>query len=304
LASIYVFWRLTKEALPGSATAAFSFGLLFFLLPSAIVRNITVSNEPLLLLLALIFMMLLLRAYRTPGDAGFAPLLGSGLVLGLALLTSLLSVYLVVVFGAVLALRAWTDRRRRALFRIVACGVAPVVLLVPWIGFNEAHYSAFTANSIAEDMQRPTVNPHNHHYTIGEAPRLTTDIRFSFFMAEEWGDYYSVWSVTELRDALLTIFFLLPLLILAFNWGSIPGETLLFFALPMALNLAELVGATLIADWPVTAGRYLHSSAPLWMLFSFIAFQQVVGRAGVRALAVAGTVGALAVWAQIVPRYY
>ena len=29
-------------------------------------------------------------------------------------------------------------------------------------------------------------------------------------MAEEWGGYYRVWSVTELRDALITMFFLLP----------------------------------------------------------------------------------------------
>jgi 4-amino-4-deoxy-L-arabinose transferase-like glycosyltransferase len=249
---------------------------------------------------------LLLKAYRTPGEAGFRWVLAAGAALGLALLTSLLLAYLAILYLVVLVRRVWPIRGGRTVVRALLAAIVPLMLLSPWLAFNEAEYGSLTANGIAQQMQEPTVNPNHHHYTVGELPHITSEFRVSGVMAEEWGHYNAeIWSLNEVRDFLVAAFFLLPLLIALASWRSVSTEQALLLGAPVVVSVAFLDSATLAANWPVTSGRYLHSAGPVWMIFAFIVYGGALkSRAVITALTLAGTLGVLWFWFQIAPRYF
>jgi 4-amino-4-deoxy-L-arabinose transferase-like glycosyltransferase len=304
LLSVYALWRLVALAFSTWRLAAFSFGLVFFLVPAVVVRSITVSYQPLALLLALAFLTLLLKAWRTPGRQGLPWMIAAGVVLGLAMLTSLLLGYLAVLYLVALARRLWAERTGRMLVSVLACAALPLVILSPWLAFNEHQYGRITPNEIAQKMQEPLINPTHRDYTLGDVPSISRQFRGSYFLPDEWGRYYGeVRGLPEVRDALVAAFLFVPLVILVAARRSFSQEHLLFLGLPLLLNLAYVEGATVWSNWPVTSGRYLHLAGPTWMLFAFVAFAAVRRRALVTAMALFGTLGAVVLWVEILPRY-
>jgi len=306
LGAVYVLWRLARLAFGTNSLPAFAFGLAFFVLPSVIVRSITVSYEPMAILLVLAFLTLLLKADRTDGREGGRWLLAAAAVLGLALLTTLLVAYVLPLFALVLLRKLWRDRTPASLLRLAACAAVPVLLLSPWLAYNEVHYKALTANGIARDVQQPLINPHNHDYTLAEVPHLTADATRSFLLPDEWGHYYGeVRSLPYVRDVLVVLFLVVPLLLSLLRPRLLVGEPGIFFGLPLALNAVFVEASTVVTNWPLTPGRYIQTSGPAWMLFAYASFGTALRSAtALTLLALAGTVGALVLWAEVAPRYF
>lgn len=291
LGSALVLWLLAGRAVPEHRQLGFAFGLAVLLWPGVLVRAVTVSNAGLELLLALTFLYLLWRA-DTEDDGRF--LLAAGAVLGLGLLTKLTLVYLVALLVLVATRHVWRKRRGRSLAAAVATLALPLVLMAPWIAFNEHYFGSPTANRQARDEQIAGSYPHGYSYGLGQlkrdVPRLVEGVE-----PEEWrtlpADHPALGTAF---DFLRAAFFGAPVLALlaAPRWLRSREAGLLFF--PWVLVLVLLVLASLVANWSIILPRYTYSALPALGLFGGLAWQRISSNQRVPLLVLGGSLACLA----------
>jgi hypothetical protein len=305
LAAIAATWWLAIAVFPDRPLMPFAFALSFFLFPGVIVRFVTISYQPLATLLAIVFFVVAVKADQAPRGEGSRWLLLAAGLLALALLSSLLVVPLAIVFGVVVARRLWRDRDRETPLVVVACALVGVLLLGPWLAFNEAHYGSLTPFSTARRLQQPLINPDNHNFGIGEAPHIARVYVRESFLPNEWVvfvvDDHQLDRVIWLMFDLLVV---LPVLLVVIRPRTMARDSPWFLALPLAASVVFLVATTIIANWP-TFARYLYGAGPAWLLFVYVVVRNVLPyRAVPMTVLVLATAGAGYLWLEAGLRYF
>jgi len=229
-------------------------GLVVLMLPGVIVRMTTVSYLPLAVVLAIACVTDLWLALRHG-----APwrLLTSGALLGLAVLTNVFLVDLVPVFVVVALVMLWRSRTRQMLVFAVVGGAIALVLVAPWLAFNEAHYHALTASSLAKSEQLAIVNPTHMYYSARQLPAETVESYFHPGLPAEWGGALGSSPVAGYLLSLVEVFLVpLPLLLfVAAGWRRLAGSQLWLLALPWLANV--------LVAWYITVGFQFETGALL-----------------------------------------
>jgi 4-amino-4-deoxy-L-arabinose transferase-like glycosyltransferase len=305
LAAIAATWWLAIVVFPNRPLMPFAFALVFFLLPGVIVRFVTISYQPLATLLSIVFFVLAFKADRAPRGQAGRWLLASTVALALALLTTLVVVPLAVVFAVVAVRRLWRDRNRGTPLVLVACALVGLVLLGPWLAFNEAHYDSLTPFATARRLQQPLINPDEHNFKLGEAPGIARVYIRESSLPNEWVvfvvDDHVLDRVTWWMFILLFVF---PIVLVVVRPRTLGRDSAWFLALPLVVSLVFLVGTTINANWP-TFARYLYGAGPPWMLFLFVAVRNVLPpRAAPMTVLLLATAGAGYLWVDAGLRYF
>ena len=117
--------------------------------------------------LAILFATELWSAWERHSGARY--LVAGGLA-GLCVLTQLELVVLVPGLLLVLGAEALSRPRTSTWGLLVACAALPLVVVSPWLAFNEVHFHAVTAGALAIREQSSVVNPHHLHYALSALP--------------------------------------------------------------------------------------------------------------------------------------
>jgi hypothetical protein len=256
-AAIALSALFVRRAWPGERSWLILAGvLLVYLWPDMIVRGVTVANTALELPLAQLALYAGWRAWHSPGGRW---LVASGALLGLCLLTKLTLVYLVPLFAVLVLARL---RARRDLRAVVVASLLPLVLLAPWIAFNEIHYGALTADARARAMQEPYLNPQHVALTAADLPdrfvRLATILPQEFSPASGSGG-----TLRGAFDLLFKIALIAAILLVAYAAArdrEMRGR--LWLLAPLIAALLMLTATLLLAGWDIFITRYLDAALP------------------------------------------
>lgn len=299
LAALVALAALAREVSRGRGSLlAFSLGLTVLMWPGVLVRAITVSNASLELPLVLWFLYAASRSWRTRSARW---LLVTSIIFGLCLLTKLTLVYL----GPVLLILAIRRRSgagaRRALAEGVAVLLIPLILLAPWIAFNERHFHAPTANAVARTVQKPQLNKHNHHYSAADLPSLNAGL-LDPLLPEEWSAQAGGPAVTALAG-LFDLVLLGGLVIAAARARRERPDRppFVLLGLPLVLCVVMMNLTTLFADWSIFQARYLFSVLPALAILSALVIGRRRALLGVSALLSVSMVG---LWTSLAVVYY
>jgi 4-amino-4-deoxy-L-arabinose transferase-like glycosyltransferase len=184
-ASIALFARLSRHVLKERWLLGLAGGLLIFLMPGVIVRMVTISNLNLALPLAILTVTELWITWERRSSRR---LLLCGLLVGCSILTDLFLIELVPVFvlAAVAVLRR--TRAVRDWISALSALIIAVLVLLPWVLFNENKYHSLVASALAKQEQLTTVNPRHLHDAIGQVPSQTVQTLFQPLLPEEWSN--------------------------------------------------------------------------------------------------------------------
>ena len=275
----------------------FAFALTVYLWPGVLVGGATVSNAALELPLMIATVWALWRAHTARSGRA---LLAAGALIGLCLLTQVTLVFIVPLLVAVAARLLWRDRSRRMLATAAAALVLPLALLTPWLIFNEIHYHALTANSLAQRVQH-SITPKHVNFgfvTSGDVKMVDALLpedwwfegRGSVGTAIEWLVIVELIGMAAAGAALaLRRRRAVPWLLLA----------------PAPLWFLTMDIATIVARWNLLHPRYGYSALPLLALFG--AGTLVVERRGEGAvLAASAATSALLIglWVWLAATFY
>jgi 4-amino-4-deoxy-L-arabinose transferase-like glycosyltransferase len=300
LGAVAVFLLLAREVLGRGdlALAATALALTVFLWPAMVVRGVTISNEPLELLVGVALVYALWRADR---ERSAAWLIAAGALVGLGLLTRLTLAYLVPAAVGVAIAGAVRGTRRFPWWALATAAAVPVALLVPWALFNLDHYHALTPTGAARHQQEAVVNPTGRRLGLSD---LKTDASalLNGVLPDEWWVVFlsSAWRVA--RDVLVPAFLVVPVALGA--WAPLrPGErgrAWWLLAAPLLIGLLAMLASFAFANWNLFAPRYLHPELPGFALFGALALARLVPRVRVVAgAALAITLALLALWAHL-----
>ncbi|MBV8984303.1 MAG: hypothetical protein JO248_07670 [Acidimicrobiia bacterium] len=306
LLTIFVFWHLVLTVFPARPLLPFAFGMTFFLIPGVVVRSVTISYQPLGTLLAVVGLLVLVKAYRAPKGGADGWLLASAAAVALAVMTHVLLAYLAGVFVVVGLRRLWVERdRRRTLLFLVSCASIAIALVGPWLAFNRTHYGSLTGNFVARDIQQPLINPTHQEYTLGDVPHITSEYMKDYYLPNEWINLTVVNPAVKPTGWLLSaVLFAVPLVLFLIRPGATELDIVLVLGLPFVLSYALAVGASTNADWP-SAGRYLYGAGAPWMLFAYAAVSNFVRSRWLAIGILAVAIGGVAyLWAEGLVRYF
>jgi 4-amino-4-deoxy-L-arabinose transferase-like glycosyltransferase len=294
--AILALWRLARLVFGERWPLAFAAGLTMFLWPGFVARGVTISNSALALPLGLFFLHELWVTDRDR-DTG-RHLFAAAALLGLALLTKLTLVFLVVPFGLVIARLAWRGRDRRTLIRLGLALVLPLVLLSPWLAFNLDQYGSLTSNDIGVDLQREA-RSFNPDYGIRDIPEFTGSLLDSF-LPEEWkqvscedggagdaafeGD--QACSFADYRNDLTSaaaivlkvLFYGLPTLALLLMPRLLASRAAMLLVLPVVVSVAIIQITLVVEDWSLFYPRHYYPVLPAFALFAVIAWRGLFKR--------------------------
>jgi dolichyl-phosphate-mannose-protein mannosyltransferase len=300
LAGAALFGLLCRSVFPEDPWSPFAFGLVVFASPGTVVRGVMVSNATLEIPLTMLLLIFLWRAYRREG---VRDLLIAGVVLGLCLLTKETLIYLWVIFALVVAAKLWRERTWKTALICVWTLLLPLVMLLPWLAFNVAHFGAATANQVGKEMVIPIMNPGRANIGIRDLTGSAANL-FSF-LPSEWSKETLRPSIYLTRDFVTATLFLLPVAVAILALRRLRGFHFLLFGLPLVLQTAMIVAITVVEDVSLMDGRFLISSIVLWTLFAFAVYKDVVGsELLVRAITVFSTLATLGIWTALAVRMY
>ena len=183
LATVALVARLARVVLKDRWLLGWSMVLVFMALPGVVVRFVVISNLALAVPLAVLFVTELWIGWARHSGRRLAI---AGLVLGLGVLTELELLLFVPVFALVVGAEAWRRRQTTAWLPLLVAVAVPLVVVAPWILFNEANYHMLTAGPIAIIEQTPIINPQHLHYSIGQLPNDTVNL-LNPTLPDEWG---------------------------------------------------------------------------------------------------------------------
>jgi hypothetical protein len=303
LGAVAVLWALARRlAAAGEAPGVFAAGLAVLLWPGVLVRGITVSNDSLILLAAPMFLLAAWRAYERPSNGS---LLLASFLLGLCLLSKLTAVALVPTLAwLVIRHRLPRARSRRPLVAQAAAAVLPLLMLGPWLAFNERHYGAFTANAVARSEQLPVAYPMGvPHRGLGDLAKSVGRLPEGA-LPGEWGVELNV---AWVRAAVLLIAVVVPAIALVAvlrrrDRRTAPGPVP-FFALPVVVGVLLMAFSLLVEDFDIFVLRYL---APVLIPFAMAVAAVLARDRPARVAGGAAVVSALAglLWVEGALAYY
>lgn len=167
LVGVVIAAFLARDVLQDHWLFGFAGMLLVFDLPDMVVNSVSISNGALGIPIAMVFLLVLWRAWDRHARS---LLLLAAVLLGLAVLTELELIYLGAAFAIVVMAEAWREHRVSSLPGLVAIALVPLLIVSPWLAFNEVHFHALTAGALAVKEQRPIVNPHDVRFTLSQIP--------------------------------------------------------------------------------------------------------------------------------------
>lgn len=236
------------------------------LMPGVVFRNATVANGVLELpmLSACLFVMFGQRGRHSNSRIYLA-----GMLVGLALLTKITLIVLVPVLIAYLFVqtRLRGEAAKRAWRPALVALALPVVLCFPWVVFNFAHYGSATASTMAQQMQRATIEGYIGT-TRFDLARIIADARqiLNGLVDIELLDMPWLMSLQQpLQWIVVGIPMLLALRLVAMRAPRMV-EVAVFGLLPIA-GVLMLAVVEFLAQWPMFYPRYLYSHLPAWGIF-------------------------------------
>ena len=206
LGTVYVIYRLTRLVVPNRPALALAVTAFVAFLPQYLFISAAVSNDNLIILLSMLMLWLLLRAFGNDlGDTpGWRQALLLGIVLGLALLAKMSGLNLLVLTAGVFILHAIVTHRWRSTF-----GLLFVTLLVAaviggwWYVRNGLLYGDVTAFGpfLSIVGERPTPLSLSNFGKEMEGLRISLLALFGWFNipVAEW--IYLVWDLFLLAAA-------------------------------------------------------------------------------------------------------
>jgi 4-amino-4-deoxy-L-arabinose transferase-like glycosyltransferase len=184
LVSIALLARLSRHVLKRQWLFGLAGGLLLFLMPGLLLRMVTISNLALGLPLAILILTEFWIAWER-GAWRRLPL--CGFLVGAGVLSDLYLAELALVYVIVALVLCWRHRSGLTVLAAAMGSVLGVLVVLPWVVFNEIKYHAVTAAAIARVEQQPLINPHHLTYTVGQLPSQTVNLLFQPLLPEEWG---------------------------------------------------------------------------------------------------------------------
>jgi hypothetical protein len=246
--------------------------LSVLLLPAVVVRSVTISNMALAGPMVLAFVVATWVAWRKHSSALY---LVSGALAGLCVLTELELLAMLPVLLVVLVAEAWHRRPHpvsvaswsRHLLPVVAAGLVALVVIAPWIGFNEVHYHMWNAGKLAVREQMAIVNPHHLHFSLPQLPNDTVAFLSDPTLPAEWGGAFGGHPFFGYVDQLLAVAVIpLGLLVAVATLRRRLTIDSAIVALPWLLTIVVLWYVRYGEQWFITA-RYYYPELPVWILF-------------------------------------
>lgn len=258
---------LARSVLRERWLVGFAGMLLVFDLPNVVLNSVSISNGALAIPIALGFLLALWKAWERHSRR---LLLLASALLGLAVLTELELISLGAALVVVVAAEAWRDRRPASLVGLIGVLLLPLLLVSPWLAFNEVHFHALTAGALAVKEQRPIVNPHDVHFGVGGIPgQLVVNFLIpNTLLPEQWGTLLVGRTGLSFAGTLLTVsLFPLALLAAVATRHQLWDRRAALLALPL---LAVLVVTAVIEVHEQTAdirSRYTFPVLAAWGLW-------------------------------------
>jgi 4-amino-4-deoxy-L-arabinose transferase-like glycosyltransferase len=302
LAAAALLARLSRWVLKERWLVGLSVGLLVLMMPGVITRAVTISNVSLAFPLVIACVTEIWIAWETTSTRR---LVGAGALLGLCVLTDLYLVELVPVFvlGALCVL--WRRRTRTDALWAGAGGLVAILVVLPWVVFNEIHYHSLTASALAKREQLAVVNPHHLRDTVGAVPGLTVENLFTPLMPQEWGSFLPAHPFLGQLATDFEALLIAGSLVLAVALGRrlvTTGYWILL--LPWVMNLLACWYIDLDQQWlsGSMVARYTYPTLPLLALFAAAAALTVLRTPRVVLMATAASsVFLVALWISLVP---
>jgi 4-amino-4-deoxy-L-arabinose transferase-like glycosyltransferase len=299
LLSIGLCALIARRAFGAGWLLPFSFVLTVYLWPGVLVNGTTVTNGALEMPLMIATVWALWRAEETR-----APrlLVGAGVLVGLCLLTQVTLVFVVPLLVVVAGRFAWRLRTRRALAVAATALVLPLAMLSPWFAFNESHYHALTADSLAEKVQS-AIGP-GGHVALGFV--TSGDVKMvDGLLPEDWW-FEGTRTIPHAIEWLVVLELLgFAAAAVAVAWRRHRRAVPWLLILPAPLWLLTMDVATVVAKWNLLHPRYGYPTLPLLALFA--AGTLARSRGGARAVLLAsGATSALLVgtWIWLAATFY
>lgn len=247
---LYVLCRLVRPAQPLPLYAA---GLLPFLTPAFRQQEVLVSNDVLLVPLALVFACF---AFRAASRGSLWALLGAAAVAGLLLLTKLTAVWSLLVLGlvALTVLLGQGSHGRRLL--AAATVLVPGAVLAPWLLHNLRTYGALTANEVVLRLQAEVSPP--TFPTWQEQPREIVVVLAQMTLGRQ--DEHPGWLDAA---AVVAGLLLLALTLVALVRLSHGPASAIVLAAPLVTVIAMLCTLSVLEGTNLLYERYLHPVLPL-----------------------------------------
>ena len=257
LALLLSLCRLVRPTAP---LPLYAVALVPFLLPSMRQQEVLVSNDVLLVPLAL---ALACAAWRAGVQRSLPALVAAGVLVGLLLLTKLTAVWAVPVLGfaALSVLRDRATLRRRV--PLLLAGVGPVVMLGPWLLQNLSRYGALTANDLILQLQAE-VSPPSRPSPLQQS-QVVLEVLVQAVLGRR--DPYPGW-VTVLALVLGSTLLAGAVAVLLRPSATWPAAVAL--ALPLPLQVVLLSVLSVQQGTQLLYERYLHPVIPLAVVATWL----------------------------------
>ncbi|MDA8360341.1 MAG: hypothetical protein M0Z95_29500 [Actinomycetota bacterium] len=254
LVSIGLFARLCRLMLKRQWLYGMAAGMVAFALPGVVVLSVLISNMALETPLVIACVTELWLAWERTSTAR---VLSAGVLLGLALLTDLFGLALVPAVVVVALAVLWHRHGLRDVAMVAGGAVVAVLMVSPWLAFNERTYHALTASAIAKREQAPVVNPHHLHYTLGLVARLTVEKLFAPAVPQGW-TLSGTGIVEWVPDVLGAVLVAAPLLVGAMSLRRIGSRGYWLTAIPWLSSAAMCWAISLGGQWLTMHSRYTY----------------------------------------------
>lgn|GEM_PF-1893309 len=260
LVSFFIYRKLEKYFLfLKNDFAALFFFIFIGLMPSLIVRTVSISNGTFSYLMIGLQILFLLKYLEIRSHKSIIVL---SVISGLSLLSRFTNIYTIPVLIIAIILGNKEGVKHLAIFLVTV-----TMMLSPWFLWNYNHYNALTPNQAAIENQKKIINPNGKIFGFDFIKNNSLYMFDTVPVAEEYGlsaDSFSFKiargiSVLMITSLLISIFMLLKNIRQIFI--PLKKEFILaIFVSLMLVNIIQQYAIVLLSNWPVLLGRYLHGS--------------------------------------------
>ena len=297
LVTVVLAGRLARVVLRDRWMLGWGMLLVFLAFPYIVVRFTTVGNLALAIPLTILFATELWIAWERHAASRYVV---SGVLGGLCVLTQLELVVLLPVLLLVLVAEARSHRRTSPWGPLVAAAALPLVVVAPWLAFNEANYHATTAGALAIREQSPIVNPHHLHYALSALPNETVSWIANAVLPAEWGTSLANQPALGYLAELLGVLLIPAATVFVLGTGrrlwTVPTMIL---GLPWVLVFLEMWDIRYGQQWSVET-RYLFPVLPLLLALAARATDILRTQYLVVLVTLGATCSLAAIWAFLV----
>lgn len=279
----YSILNLKKIFYETTEYAAILATILVGVTPSMVTRSVVIGNAVLPIIFFSLAVFWLTKKYKDEKPLEAKDALILGIITGLALLSRFTMLYMIPIFMGVFVLN-WKNLLKNLVIYIIAT----LLVISPWFGFNLKVYGTLTSNEQARQSQMYVVNPDNLTYGW----KYIKD-EWMNFEAQVWLPQEAKLNVIGLSSIkMISIFRMINIIsyigILIMSFYLLIDiyrkkymnfyHNLLIFAVAFGsifTLVVQLVGGTILSNWPILLGRYLHPVIFLIAFFFVFALSQI-----------------------------